>query len=206
MIRSQKHLAITLSYLKTFSNPKAKYEQYSTDSEIAAKLLWMAYMEGNIKEKRIIDLGCGTGILAVGALLLGAKHVVCVDVDPDIYPLLKANMDEVEAPASRWMFANQNMANCNCYDADTVIMNPPFGTKIPHADKMFLTTALNSAPQIYTLHKTSTEDFVRAFCRDNKLIIEWVEQHSYPLKNTLPKHKKKIERISVSAFHLSRQD
>lgn len=29
-----------------------------------------------------LDLGCGSGILAIAALLLGAKHAVCVDIDP----------------------------------------------------------------------------------------------------------------------------
>jgi ribosomal protein L11 methyltransferase len=33
-------------------------------------------------EKTLIDFGCGSGILAIGALLLGAKHALAIDIDP----------------------------------------------------------------------------------------------------------------------------
>ena len=36
----------------------------------------------DVKGKTVIDYGCGSGILAIAALLLGAKSVVCVDTDP----------------------------------------------------------------------------------------------------------------------------
>lgn len=38
--------------------------------------------EQNLQDKIIIDYGCGSGILGVAALLLGAKHVYAVDIDP----------------------------------------------------------------------------------------------------------------------------
>ena len=41
---------------------------------------WLA--EQDLTNKIIIDYGCGSGILGVGALLLGAKVVYAVDIDP----------------------------------------------------------------------------------------------------------------------------
>lgn len=38
--------------------------------------------EQDLKDKVVIDYGCGSGILGVAALLLGAKHVYAVDIDP----------------------------------------------------------------------------------------------------------------------------
>ena len=38
--------------------------------------------EQDLHNKVVIDYGCGSGILGVAALLLGAKHVYAVDIDP----------------------------------------------------------------------------------------------------------------------------
>jgi len=43
--------------------------------------------------KDIIDFGCGSGILAIGAILLGAKHADAVDLDPQA---LLATIDNAE--------------------------------------------------------------------------------------------------------------
>lgn len=41
---------------------------------------WLS--EQDLTDKVVIDYGCGSGILGVGALLLGAKQVLAVDIDP----------------------------------------------------------------------------------------------------------------------------
>ena len=74
-------LAVELSRLKTFQKPKMYLEQYPTDSEIAADMLWSADMQGDIEGKVIADLGAGTGILGIGALILGAKGITCSLID-----------------------------------------------------------------------------------------------------------------------------
>ncbi len=38
--------------------------------------------EQDLQDKIVIDYGCGSGILGIAALLLGAKHVYAVDIDP----------------------------------------------------------------------------------------------------------------------------
>lgn len=43
-------------------------------------LQWLAGLD--LKDKIVIDYGCGSGILGVGALLLGAKKVYATDIDP----------------------------------------------------------------------------------------------------------------------------
>lgn len=40
---------------------------------------------------RVLDIGCGSGILAVGALLLGAGSAVCVDIDPAAEDAVRGN-------------------------------------------------------------------------------------------------------------------
>ncbi|AOA57990.1 50S ribosomal protein L11 methyltransferase [Acinetobacter larvae] len=43
-------------------------------------LQWLA--QTDLKDKIVIDFGCGSGILAVAALLLGAQKVYATDIDP----------------------------------------------------------------------------------------------------------------------------
>ena len=51
-----------------------------THPTTALCLEWLAAHE--LRNKIIIDYGCGSGILAVAALLLGAEHAHGVDIDP----------------------------------------------------------------------------------------------------------------------------
>jgi len=44
-----------------------------------------------IRERRVLDLGSGTGILAIAALKLGAHHAVCVDIAPQAVATAQAN-------------------------------------------------------------------------------------------------------------------
>ena len=45
--------------------------------------LCLELMEGRVKAgEAVIDVGCGSGILSIGALKLGAGHALAVDIDP----------------------------------------------------------------------------------------------------------------------------
>jgi ribosomal protein L11 methyltransferase len=45
-------------------------------------LRWLAQRPAQASLARVLDYGCGSGILAIGAALLGAKNVDAVDIDP----------------------------------------------------------------------------------------------------------------------------
>ena len=47
-----------------------------------------------MKEKTLTDYGCGSGILAIAALKLGAKHAFAVDIDPQAIIATKANAEK----------------------------------------------------------------------------------------------------------------
>jgi ribosomal protein L11 methyltransferase len=51
-----------------------------THPTTALCLEWLA--SHDLQGKTVIDYGCGSGILAVAAVLLGAKHAYAVDIDP----------------------------------------------------------------------------------------------------------------------------
>ena len=46
----------------------------------------------SLKEKRVLDLGCGTGILAILAYKERAKKVIAVDIDPNVIDNLQENI------------------------------------------------------------------------------------------------------------------
>jgi len=188
-------LAIALSKLKTFEKPKAKAEQYATDSETAAEVLWFAFMKGDIKDKIIADLGCGTGILGIGAILLGAKKVFFIDNDENALRICKEN-------AKNFKNAEFFLSDIKNFDkkVDVVIENPPFGTKIRHSDIEFLKKAFNIADVIYSFHKLETKEFIEKFAEKSRFLATNVLEFRMPLKATQKFHKKRIERINVGCW------
>lgn len=69
-----KKLQCELEDFETFENPKIELEQYTTSSHIAACILHTAqFVYADIENKTVADLGCGSGILCIGAALLDAK-------------------------------------------------------------------------------------------------------------------------------------
>ncbi len=199
---SKSSLAITLSKLNVFAHPKPRLEQYPTDSEIAADILWQAYMKGDIKGKTIADIGCGTGVLGIAALLLGAKQVTFIDKDNTALEVLRTNLKDLNIDEG-FNILNLDVTEFNG-KADIVLQNPPFGTRDEHIDRTFLKTAMLTAKIIYSFHKTTTTRFVESFSADNEFSIteQWTVR--FPLKQTLSFHKKKIQRIEVTCFRLKK--
>ena len=54
-----------------------------------------------IKGLDIIDFGCGSGILGIAALLLGAKHVAFTDIDPQAIESTQLNAERNELDQSK---------------------------------------------------------------------------------------------------------
>jgi ribosomal protein L11 methyltransferase len=60
----------------------------------ATTALCLAWLDGlDLKGKRVLDYGCGSGILAVAAALLGAGEVLAVDIDPQAVLATKENAE-----------------------------------------------------------------------------------------------------------------
>ena len=207
---SKAGLAVVLSRLKGFDKGKVRAEQYMADSEIAAFVLWQAFYSGKVRVKSIADLGCGTGILGIGTLILGAKKVYFVDSDENSLKIAKSNLEYVKSEDSLKDMI-KGKAEFICKDiadfsekVDTVIMNPPFGVKVRHADRLFLEKAVRIADSIYSFHKSESDMFIRAFSRDNGFRVVNVFDFNWPLKATMEFHRRRIRRIKVSCFALEK--
>lgn len=206
-IGSKSRLAIILSGLEGFNTPKVRQEQYLMDSEIGAFVLWNAYILGEIEGKVIADLGCGTGLLGIGALLLGAKRVFFVDSDEKALQIAKNNISKVKSEGY-----SVGKAESVCRDiaklkmkADVVIQNPPFGTKVKHSDVIFLEKALETAAVVYSFHKSESNAFLERFSAGKNAKITHIWDFRFPLKATFGFHRRQIHRINVSCFRFQKE-
>ncbi len=55
---------------------------FGTGSHASTQLCLEGVEEHTVSGCDVLDLGCGSGILSIAALCLGAKHAVAVDIDP----------------------------------------------------------------------------------------------------------------------------
>ena len=204
MISKKSQLAILLSKLQVFDNPKPELEQYPLDGNSAAAILWTAFQNKDIENKIIADLGCGTGILGLGALLLGAKKVYFIDKSEAAIKKAKQNLHFLEQETEEhlqdkaaWLIGDIALFKNKVH---TVLQNPPFGTKTEHADKLFLEKALEIGKSVYSMHKTSTLDYLRHIVDMRKRQIKDELKIEMQLKKTMPWHKKSIERIDTTCL------
>ncbi|MFP4568095.1 MAG: METTL5 family protein [Candidatus Woesearchaeota archaeon] len=198
---SQKHLARLLQKLKEFEKPKIKLEQYTTNADVAAELLWSLNLRGHIQNKTIIDLGAGTGTLGIGSLLLGAKKVIFLEKDEDAIKTLKENLEQLEKEYElpKYEIISSDVTNAEG-EFDLAIMNPPFGTKIKKIDTLFIDIATKLTKNILSIHKTITKEHIqKTYLEHNYKIID-IFNFKYSLKKTQDHHEKKVKIIEVSAF------
>lgn len=204
-MRNKKELALLLSELKTFEKPKLNLEQYQTDPEVAAQVLWHAFLNKDIKNKTIADMGAGTGILGLGSLILGAKKVYFVDLDSDAIDVAKKNKKQLEKKLNKKLnasFINKDIKHFS-KKVDVVIQNPPFGVKKVHKDKYFLLKAMSIAKTIYSIHKITSKTFIERLTKENNFKISQLISLKIPLKKIFSFHKKKTYFVDIGLWKLT---
>lgn len=67
---------------------------FGTGQHNTTKLCLELIEEHIQKDDKVLDLGCGSGILSVAAMLLGASHVHAVDINPDSIRITRENMQK----------------------------------------------------------------------------------------------------------------
>ena len=197
----KRSLEITLQGITPHPNPKLALEQYTTPADFAAELLFRAcYIYRDIAGKSVIDLGTGTGRLAIGASLLGAKYVVGVDIDLESLQLALWNSRRLGMNLD-WTLSD---VGCIRGEFDTAIMNPPFGTKRKHSDVKFLEDGLRLSKIVYSIHKSATHSFVSRWLRDHGAKFKIVMASQMAISHQFPFHKKRRYPVSVEVLRIER--
>ncbi|MCD6468036.1 MAG: 50S ribosomal protein L11 methyltransferase [Thermoplasmata archaeon] len=204
MAFKKKQLAKILSELKRFKNPKVELEQYVTPGDVAAELLWNAYLRGDIIEKTVGDLGTGTGVLAIGAMLLGAKKVYALDCDVDALRVAERNAVNLEV--NNIVFVQKDVSFFD-QKVDTVVMNPPFGCQNKNADRPFLEKACEKADVVYSVHLAQDEvrGFIKRFVEKLGFKVEVFETVSFEIPRQFFFHEKRLERVVVDLYRFEKK-
>ena len=150
-------LELFLSKIKPHPSPNAGFEQYTTSESVAGTMLYLAaYTYGDIVGKSVLDLGCGTGRLALAAAFMGAHSVVGVDIDKTAVRTAFENSAKTDLKANiNWVVGDIDAVEGNF---DTVLQNPPFGVQKRAADRLFLAKALEVGNVVYSLHNHPYND------------------------------------------------
>jgi putative methylase len=197
----KKQLEIELSkIIDDFKEPKIKFEQYMTPPEIAAFMIHYAWMRGEIENKKIIDIGAGTGMLGIGAAFLGG-NVTMIEIDKDAYEILKNNVAKTDHEI--------RLINKNIFDFDfdeeydTALINPPFGIKSKNKDMDFIVKASKISKHIFSIHdgsESNINNIKSLFEKHNLKIIESLMM-DFSLKSTYPWHEEKNKILKVMLLH-----
>ena len=200
-ITKKKHLEMAIQKVPKHPNPKVDLEQYSTPATIAADLLWNAYSLGDIADKKVMDLGCGTGIFAIASKLLGAASAIGVDIDKDSTDLASSYCGDVD-------FICSDICDLeNDFDVDTIFQNPPFGSQKnakKGADLKFISKAIELSPKVlYSFHMASTDEFLISYFEKNDLEITHIFRYNFPIPKIYEFHTREsanVEVIVIRAF------
>jgi putative methylase len=201
MFNKKRQLEIALQNIPPHKSPKVVLEQYSTPSIIAADVLWNAHSIGDIEGLKVVDLGCGTGIFAIGAAMMGAIESVGVDIDDDAVSIAKAQASKMDLEDST-RFLTADIRDFT-ESADTVIQNPPFGaqkTNRKEADRLFIVKSLEIAPVVYSFHMQETEEFITNFYKKEGAHVSHVFHYTFPIPRIYEFHTK--EKVDVKVVLL----
>ena len=200
---TRRRLARELAVVAGFEDPRAPLEQYHTPPELAAHIVHVADLQGDIEDRAVLDLGCGTGMLALGAALRAPDRVVGVDVDPAPLSTAVENERRVGATADvAWVRGDATRLPLSPDDPVTVLMNPPFGAQAGNegTDREFLKTASEVADVSYSVHNASSESFVESFADDNAGEVTHAFAAEFELPRQFDHHTEASRTIDAEVF------
>jgi putative methylase len=233
---------------------KIHLEQYPTSAELVASIVSFARNEGDLGPGRTaIDLGCGTGMLALGCALVECDAIIGIDCDEDALAVARTNAQELETSAIDFILAKistegfivkrgqavnsrvqrgrgrsgrggrgqpsaPSSRTVTVLDpgapdglplqnkcVDTVVTNPPFGTKHNAGmDVRFLKAATRLARRaVYSFHKTSTRDYLlKLITQEWKLEARVVAELRFDIPKMYRFHNEKSVDIKVDLLRV----
>lgn len=192
-----------LESLNPHPSPSPRLEQYTITGEDAARILWRVrdWLQGCV----VVDLGCGTGRLAIGAAILGAELALGIDVDKEALKVAKYNAERVGVGhLTSWIRARIPVLSVR---GDVVIQNPPFGVQRRGADRDFIKCALEVADVSFSLHKKTpgSRAFIKRLVESLGGSVEFLDTFKIKIPKTFGFHEKKFKYVEVDLCVFSKR-
>jgi Predicted RNA methylase len=205
-------LETELAVVAGFESPQVELEQYPTPPEIAAHVIHIADLHDDIIDRTVIDLGTGTGMLALGAAFRGPDQIIGIDLDRSALQIAKMNQSRVGTTATiEWILADATQPPLcphpqTTHDSEsmTVVMNPPFGAQHgqKHTDRAFLTTAAQVADVSYSIHNSGSQSFIESFVADGGGDITHAFEASFSLDRQFEFHDTESTHIDTEVYRI----
>jgi SAM-dependent methyltransferase len=109
LLRQESHFA--------FGKNWASYARLVTEEQIQEAVRGLQRLVGDdLSGQRFLDIGCGSGLHSLAAIRLGAREVVCIDIDPDSVATTRATL-AAHAPDQKWQ-----AHECSIFDVDALAL------------------------------------------------------------------------------------
>ena len=123
-------------------------------------LLWLE-QQNNLQNQSLLDYGCGSGILAIAALLLGAQSAIGIDIDPQAITASRANAERNQIHPERFpVFLTGKQPQAT---ADIVVANILAGPLVELAPQLTAMTAANGSIVLSGILKEQKEAIIQAY-------------------------------------------
>ncbi|MHA2298082.1 MAG: METTL5 family protein [Candidatus Hodarchaeales archaeon] len=186
------------------TTPSHKLEQYITPVQILTRI--KNQILPHVKNKGIIDLGCGTGMLGLFCKLLGAKKVLCIDIDNNLLLKGKKFAKKYHMREMNWLLIPVEFFNAlKIYNSglfSTVISNPPFGVRRKGLDRIFVEKGMSTAEVVISFHKSSqrTRKFFYNLAKLRGFSSEIIITTDLVLEKTMNFHQKDKYPVCIDIF------
>ena len=198
----KRQLERALSQLSHSPSPNLAFEAYDLDPKAATELLFLAEEKyHDISGQSIIDLGCGSGILAIGAALLGSKESLGIDINKESIRTARENA------ADHGVHLDLIIGDVAAIKGnfDTSVMNPPFGTRTRGADVIFLEKAIELSKVAYSLHKRTngSREFLSIAIRNMGARVDAIFELTISIPRTYKFHREKSYQVAVDLYRIT---
>jgi len=166
----------------TFHQPRPEFEYeividpkmaFGTGHHQTTSMMLELMLENDFKGKNVLDMGCGTGILAIMAAKLGAADIMAIDYDPVCYDSAIENAQL------------NNISNIKCLcGSKEVIPNDKYDIILANINRNILLDQLQRYSEVL---KTDGELYLSGFYESPDLDIITDEARKYGIKYIIHK-------------------